>query len=319
MPGRPPLGGPVLSHDIVEAALLGRGGSAVEWDFDATGSYDRMPEDAISYGRRDRRWCQGNLQHFWLVFGGGMRFWHRFYFLNGIFSYLSGPMVVALTLVGFAQMAGNPKNSSAWSYNPKFLVVMLGVLAFPRFLGLARLALHWRIFFHKGSHVRRCAREISSTLTDMALSFVLSPMLFYMHLRAVVEILSGQTVDWQTHSRCAATLPWSAAASMFWVPTLLGIAWSAAAFAVAPGFLPYLLFLTFGWIFSIPIAVATSSPRIGNWAARLGLFEECLTEAEVAELAQCSKARTSVEPALSISVSATDSATEKTLLENQSV
>lgn len=285
LPGPPPLGGRILSHDIVEAALLGRGGCAVEWDHAATGSYDRMPEDAIAYGRRDRRWCQGNLQHFWLVFGDGMRPWHRFYFLNGIFSYLSGPMVVALSVVGFAQMASQPSNSASWSFHPGFIVVMLCVLGLPRLLGLGRLALRaGSLWDPKGSAARRCLREATSALADLLLSMALAPMVFYMHLRAVLEVVGGQSVSWQSHPRGARRLGWGEATGMFWVPTLVGWTWAGAAFWFVPGYLPYLFFLIFGWVFSIPLAVVTSSPGLGGLAARMGLFEECLTREEVAEI-----------------------------------
>jgi membrane glycosyltransferase len=80
MPGKPPLGGHIMSQDIVEAALVARAGWAVEWDMEPRGSFDETPANILTYGRRDRRWCQGNLQHFWLIFGDGMKLAHRLYF-----------------------------------------------------------------------------------------------------------------------------------------------------------------------------------------------------------------------------------------------
>jgi membrane glycosyltransferase len=57
-----------MSHDFVEAALLARSGWKVRLADDLGGSYEEIPPTLIDYAKRDRRWCQGNLQHarwFW--------------------------------------------------------------------------------------------------------------------------------------------------------------------------------------------------------------------------------------------------------------
>ena len=63
LPGRPPFGGHILSHDFVEAALLRRAGWAVHLVPSLSGSYEEGPSSAADLVVRDRRWCQGNLQH----------------------------------------------------------------------------------------------------------------------------------------------------------------------------------------------------------------------------------------------------------------
>src|SRR5438093_1726315 len=63
LPGQPPLGGEVLSHDFVEAALMGRAGWEVWLADDLPGSYEESPPSLLDELKRDRRWCQGNLQH----------------------------------------------------------------------------------------------------------------------------------------------------------------------------------------------------------------------------------------------------------------
>ncbi len=71
--GRPPFGGHILSHDYVEAALLARAGWTVRVDDDLAGSYEEAPENIIDHAKRDRRWCQGNLQHARLIFAPGLK------------------------------------------------------------------------------------------------------------------------------------------------------------------------------------------------------------------------------------------------------
>ena len=62
-PGGPPFGGEILSHDFVEAALLRRGGWQV-WIADDLGELRGAAAAASPTSpTRDRRWCQGNLQH----------------------------------------------------------------------------------------------------------------------------------------------------------------------------------------------------------------------------------------------------------------
>ena len=61
--GIKPFGGTVLSHDFVEAALLRRGGWALHMVPGLAGSYEEGPPSLTDMLVRDRRWCQGNLQH----------------------------------------------------------------------------------------------------------------------------------------------------------------------------------------------------------------------------------------------------------------
>jgi membrane glycosyltransferase len=82
--GQPPFGGHILSHDYVEAALLARAGWTVRLDDDLDGSFEEGPENIVDHARRDRRWCQGNLQHARLVGAPGLKGWSRWVFVQGI-------------------------------------------------------------------------------------------------------------------------------------------------------------------------------------------------------------------------------------------
>src|ERR1700678_3014294 len=68
LPGQPPFGGEIMSHDFVEAALLRRAGWEVWMAPDIGGSFEEPPPSLMDYLIRDRRWCQGNLQHLRVVF-----------------------------------------------------------------------------------------------------------------------------------------------------------------------------------------------------------------------------------------------------------
>ena len=48
---------------------------------------------------RDRRWCQGNLQHARLLFTPGLHLVNRIHLLMGVMSYVSAPLwMLALVL-----------------------------------------------------------------------------------------------------------------------------------------------------------------------------------------------------------------------------
>ena len=70
--GQAPLGGEILSHDFVEAALMRRAGWQVWIVPELEGSYEELPPNVIDYAVRDRRWCQGNLQHLRLLPAKGL-------------------------------------------------------------------------------------------------------------------------------------------------------------------------------------------------------------------------------------------------------
>ncbi len=89
LPGTPPLGGEILSHDFVEAALMGRAGWTLWLAYDLGGSCEEVPSTLLEEMGRDRRWCQGNLQHLRLLFTEGLFGAHRALFVNGVLSYVS--------------------------------------------------------------------------------------------------------------------------------------------------------------------------------------------------------------------------------------
>ncbi len=98
--GRKPFGGHILSHDFVEAALMRRGGWAVHMVPGLPGSYEESPPSLPDLAVRDRRWCQGNLQHIAVLPTRGLHWVSRMHLLTGIGSYITAPMWLLFILVG---------------------------------------------------------------------------------------------------------------------------------------------------------------------------------------------------------------------------
>ena len=102
LPGKPPLGGRVLSHDQVEAVLMRRAGWQVRVVADEDGSFEENPPTLSDFVKRDLRWCQSNWQYVHLV---GMRAARdgRLQLWLAILMYVSGPAWMLFALVGFGR------------------------------------------------------------------------------------------------------------------------------------------------------------------------------------------------------------------------
>src|SRR5271168_4953977 len=159
LPGRKPFGGQILSHDFVEAALMSRENWEVWFAYDLEGSYEETPQAMIENAQRERRWCQGNLQHGLVLFAKGLRGVSRLHLLLGICGYLAGPLWLAFLLTfnwiyayqkhtGLSDItvqAFTPYLSSLSGTAHAFLVfvICMVVIMLPKFLALIDLANDW--------------------------------------------------------------------------------------------------------------------------------------------------------------------------------
>ena len=94
--GRKPFGGHIMSHDVVEAALMRRAGWAVHVTASLDGSWEETPPSITDFIRRDHRWFQGNLQHLGLITAKGLSPMSRLQLLMGCMAYLSSPLWLGL-------------------------------------------------------------------------------------------------------------------------------------------------------------------------------------------------------------------------------
>jgi membrane glycosyltransferase len=282
--GRPPLGGEILSHDFVEAALLQRAGWSVWLLPELGGSYEELPANLRGYVARDRRWCQGNLQHVRLLAARGLTAVSRLHLALGAMSYvvsLLWLLLLVLTTVEAARLylwphAGVPAASllfQPWPVaDPRQLIslawITVGMLLLPKLLPLA-LAL--------ASGARRRAfggglRLLRGALAEIAFSVLLAPVLMVQHSKAVLGILFGRGVTWTAQQRDGENESWAAVTATFGDITLLGVLWAAAAYLVAPGLLLWLSPVFAGFAAAIPLAALTSRPGLGAAARRRGWF-----------------------------------------------
>lgn len=195
--GKPPYGGHILSHDYVEAALLSRAGWTVMVDPNLGGSFEEGPENLIEYAKRDRRWCQGNLQHRRLLAAPGLKFWSRFTFLQGIMAYMASPLwlVLLATSVLAAVFPDQAPAFAGFEIAPVSIWVLgLGVatvLLLPKALILLRGASDGHNARFGGTPV-----VLLSVLGEIVFSTILAPVLLMLQTRSVLQVLLGLDGGW---------------------------------------------------------------------------------------------------------------------------
>ncbi len=279
--GRPPFGGPIMSHDFVEAALMRRKGWAVHLAPGLAGSYEESPPALDDYTARDRRWCQGNLQHVGVLPARGLHWVSRLHLLTGIGSYITAPMWLGFLLLGvlislqahfirpeyFAPgFSLFPQWPTEDPYRAAFVFAgTMGILIFPKILGLVAL-----LFNRTGRF--GFARSVFSVVTEIIISGLLAPVMMWRQSVAIIQILLGKDVGWSAQQREGVSAPFKVTLRRYATPTVLGAALAAAAYAVsAPRFF-WMSPVVLGLLLASPMAALTSSSSFGEATRRLGLL-----------------------------------------------
>jgi membrane glycosyltransferase len=137
--GRKPFGGHIMSHDFVEAGLLRRAGWGVHLVTSLRGSYEECPPTPTEYAMRDRRWCQGNLQHMAVLPARGLHWVSRLHLLTGIGCYITAPLWLLFLLVGIlVSLAGPIHPTGVFPGRRDIVSVLAGTGSGARDLGVRR-------------------------------------------------------------------------------------------------------------------------------------------------------------------------------------
>ncbi|MCC8194838.1 MAG: glucans biosynthesis glucosyltransferase MdoH [Deltaproteobacteria bacterium] len=282
LPGNSPLGGDIMSHDFVESALMRRAGYGVWLAYDLDGSYEQTPPTLIDELVRDRRWCQGNLQHSRLLFTRGFFPTHRALFINGIMSYGSALLWFFFLLASSAQamaelfvvptyFPSGPSLFPDWpQFFPRWALTLLSSTAALLFLPKI-FALLIAIFRRESKHFGGVAAMTASVVGEVLVSTLLAPGRMLFHSYFVISTLLGSRSGWNTQNRSQETT-WGDAIRFHWWGTLLGVVWGWLMYLANPGFFLWLSPIVLGLAVSIPLSVLTSKIRLGSGAQILRLF-----------------------------------------------
>jgi membrane glycosyltransferase len=284
LPGKPPFGGHILSHDFVEAALIRRAGWSVYMLPTLGGSYEESPPSLIDLAARDRRWCQGNLQHARVLPTSGLAFPSRLHLINGIMGYLASPLWMAQLLIGIVLVLQSkfirPEYFTAefalfptW---PRFdyaralqlFELTIAVLLAPKVFGMIAAGVD-------GPTRRGCGGAIRlflSTLIEILISAALASIMMVIQSGAVLQILSGRDTGWNPQRRDDGSIPFAAIVHRHRSHTALGFVTLLTASVLSPSLVVWMSPTIAGLILSIPLSWASGQASIGVGLRRLGLL-----------------------------------------------
>jgi len=268
LPGKPPLGGHVLSHDQVEATLMRRAGYEVRVLPFECGSWEENPPTLLEFIRRDVRWCQGNMQYLKLLDMPGLHPMSRFQLIWAILMFLGIPawtlMIALLPVLAY--------EAQSITQYPTALAVALYVVFFlmylsPKIAGLLDVVLTRGGVRRYGGRVRFAI----SALIELVFSFLLGAVSTIRTTIFMIGLLFGKSVTWGGQARDAHGISWRAALVNLWPQTVFGLVLCSVLAAISPTVLAWSLPLTAGYLLAIPFAVITAHPGLGRLLRSWGL------------------------------------------------
>jgi len=282
--GKPPFGGHILSHDFVEAALIRRAGYAVYMLPSLGGSFEESPPSLIDVASRDRRWCQGNLQHSRVLMAKGLHPATRQHFITGIMGYVSSPLWMAQLLIGillvlqasYIRPEYFSKDFTLFPTWPRFdaerslelFMVTMAVLLAPKFFGLILALVDGPTRRGSGGAVRL----VLSTLFEIVMSALLAPIMMLIQTGHVVHILFGFDTGWEPQRRDDGSIPLKAIVRRHRSHVVLGVVTLIAGLLISPSLVAWMSPTIAGLILAIGISWASGQRSIGLALKRLGLL-----------------------------------------------
>jgi membrane glycosyltransferase len=283
LPGAKPFGGQILSHDFVEAALLLKANWEVWLAYDLEGSYEEAPQSMVENARRDRRWCQGNMQHGMVVWARGLRGVSRLHLALGILGYLASPLWLFFLLTfnwmlwyeahtGLSRIIVSPLTPflklDATQHAFLIFAICMVMLFLPKVLALVDLA---------REPARRRAfggifHATCGAIAETAFSTLHAPLQMLWHSQFVAASLLLFGVHWGPPQRAADGISWWEAVRSHWGHTAIGLIWGTAIWRLDHPVFWWFAPVVAGMVLSVPLSVFTSRASLGGKARRLGLF-----------------------------------------------
>jgi membrane glycosyltransferase len=275
LPGRPPLGGHILSHDQAEAALMRTAGYEVRVIAEEFESWEENPPTLPEFIKRDLRWCQGNMQYLHLLARPGLRAMGRFQLLNAIMMYLGAPFWVLMLAAGLTAGAIGSGGAAAHLASESFP----SALAFALYVGMLVIGFAPRLLGVLDVLLRRPERAryggtwrlLAGACTDAAFSLVMGPVLMIAQSLFLAGLVCRRRVAWEAPRRAGHRVPLREALRGLWPQLYFGALFGVAMALIAPQALPWAAPMLASCLLAPPFASATAGKSFGGWMARLRL------------------------------------------------
>ncbi len=267
----------IFSHDTVEAALMRKAGYDVWFAYAEDGSYEEGPPNLSNSLARDRRWCMGNLQHFWFLFAPRIDFANRLHIWMGVMGYFSSLLWLLFLIAGAVDLAVK-RQISVYSASTGEIITQSGegvqILLIATFaLLFVPKILSMLVALPRARKFGGAMGLISSTVVETAVWTLLAPAVMIYYTQFVILTLSGITVKWESQNRSDDVgIGFLESFRIFYLPPLLGVIAVAALWRYGREELWLMSPIILGWLLVPVIAWATSQPKLGDWARRRRLF-----------------------------------------------
>ncbi|HEY4847854.1 MAG TPA: glucans biosynthesis glucosyltransferase MdoH [Methylocella sp.] len=295
--GRPPFGGHVLSHDFVEAALIRRAGYAVYMLPSLGGSYEECPPSLVDVSTRDRRWCQGNLQHLRILPAKGLHPMSRQHFATGIMAYVASPLWLAQLLVGIVLVLQasyiRPEYFTSdftlfptWPrFDPQrsleLFALTMTILLLPKLFGLAVALIQGATRRGAGG----AARLVLSVAFEIFMSALLAPIMMLIQSGHVMRFVFGFDTGWDPQRRDDGSIPFAAIVARHRLHVAMGLLTLVAGLSISPSLVAWMSPTILGLLLAIFLSWGTGLLGVGLALRRAGLLltpEEQITPPVVA-------------------------------------
>ena len=271
--GKPPWGGPILSHDQLEAVMMRRAGYEVRVLPIESESYEDNPVSILDFMTREQRWCNGNMQYLRLLNMPNLPIVSRFQLVQAILMYLSAPAWMLLTALGMIKVMVDPEGFFHNDLAVTMFLIVVAMSLAPKIFGAISVAMHPGGMARYGGK-RQFAKGVA---IETVFSILMSPAVALRLTIFLGGLLMGRRIGWNGQDRDAHGIPWSTAIKELWPQTLFGFAMIIVFSMQAPMAIAWSAPVVLGLILAIPFAVITASPRLGK---RLEARKVCATPEE---------------------------------------
>ena len=249
----------------------------------------------IDHIQRDRRWCQGNLQHLNLLRAKGFRAISRFHLLHGAIGYLMAPIWFALLVIW--AIIGRGEEASVLTYfsesnplmpswpdmsEPRHVLVILLIYAMllaPKLLAIAALPLTGSRFADYGGG----GRFAVSFVSEIILAVLYAPILMVQQMIAVIRTAIGLQRGWAPQARDGGNYNWKTLLICHALETISGMALWAG---ILTGMVSlWLLPIALSLVLAVPLSALSGVPLLRHLNAWMGT-REVFTEPQITRSAR---------------------------------
>lgn len=201
-----PLGGHVLSHDNVEAALMAAAGWAVWMVPLGDGSYEEIPTNLIDHLAREFRWLNGELQHLQLLTLPGLSAISRYQLVSSVLSYLVNSFWLYTWVIAAHEMARcewGQLHSLTLGAEGSQRRAMLGLLGLSIVIICgSRLQVLVLVLVGREKAPGGVCAFVASLVAELLFSSIVTPLVMgFVNMSIIQIVLFGKSSSWTSQDR----------------------------------------------------------------------------------------------------------------------